>query len=120
MGCGSSSPAVAPDSNLAAAEASTEAPVAAKVDAAEAKKDDGPLDPKSIELCMESWKTVETISTVASDLFYKNLFKINPSVKALFNSHIPADAPDSEQEEYVICHVVFYLLSLSISMSLFM
>ena len=43
---------------------------------------------RQITLVQESWKKCIPIADVAADLFYKKLFELDPSLKALFTSDI--------------------------------
>ena len=42
------------------------------------------MTPEQIENVQASWKSVETISDTAAELFYKRLFELDPSLQKLF------------------------------------
>lgn len=48
------------------------------------------MTPAQIQLCQQSWASVEPIADEAAALFYQNLFAADPSLKPLFKGDMTA------------------------------
>ena len=56
--------------------------------AVKATKNDGPLGPKQKRLVQESFAKVEPIAEAAAELFYNQLFELDPGLRALCKTDI--------------------------------